>query len=424
MKPTTNILGRWMMLLHADTYTNLTFCIEEFTEQQCRVYNRMELQNSYSITIDHEIQRVQVNDSIYFNYTIRDGLLYKTYPQTETQQFFESIHIPLKPTLLTTTVEEVLTKRFQLTYTMQGEQRQELLDFTNPDPRSPNQLTIEPIEDTYFIVSYFNGGVAMVLPIIELHSDHLMIYGFQGKVTQLTEVPREDAAQPDVADLATQEQLSIVMDSLREQKENLKQQINTATADWQFDTAHYLADAYEEVNKQFNTIALLQNKYHQDILQTERMLSYYKKQLEKDVEDYRRKSLLDSIKSNELTLQRLKTEAPPLRKPSKEIEHAVVQLQANELKGIKVILKAKHDISIQITKPDSAFVIILTIDTQNPYVECNFTKLKSLGFTEGEKVFMHSNCTSVESVVNVLSRVTFEAFPYQTLDKPVQMMVY
>ena len=424
MKPTTNILGRWMMLLPADTYTNLTFCIEEFTAQEYKVYNRMELQNSHSITIDHKAQKVLVNDSIYFTYTIRDRLLYKTYPRTETQQFFESTHIPLKPTLLTTTVEEVLTKRFQLTYLMHGEQRQELLDFTNPNPRSYNQLTIEPIEDTYFIVSYHHGSVALVLPIIELHSDHLMIYGFEGKVTKLTEVPREDTAQPEVADLATQEQLSIVMDSLHEQKQNLKQQIDAATADWQFDTAHYLADAYEEVNKHFNTVALLKNKYHQDIVQTERMLSYYKKQLEEGVEDYRRKSILNSIKSNELTLQRLKTEAPPLRKPSKEIEHAMVQLQANDIKGIKLILKAKHNIDIQITKPDSAFVIILTIDTQNPYVECNFTKLKSLGFTGGEKAFTHSKCTSVESVVNVLSRVTFEAFPFQTLDKPVQMIVY
>ncbi len=412
-------------------YTFPTGYIEELTNHELIFYQYDTVQAKTPLQIDTINQQLILNGtetvSYHFPY---NNILTKTQldPEGETTLIY---YTRLLPTAIHYPIEKILKKQFKMRKEDgPSNMYKQILDFGNTNILQSVQLGIENILGTHCIVGRSRKDLNFFLPIKEIHEDHLLIYGLDpidGYAKLEEHIPKDESPIQGKPDVFTEPKLDLLIEELAAQKDRLTQKIEKASKEWEFLTAHHLAEVYRKVNKKFNALSAIKNKNHHHITTYEMMVRRQKESLEEETDDIRLTASRDFIEENEEKLEKLKAQQHKLRPETYKLKEALHELCDQSIKGIRLILKEKHQTSLKMSLQKNDLILVLECNGNEGYLDCDFKTLLRMGFkAEGHHykyIFEDFDKEKIEDILTLLSRFTFDVFYAGSLDTPMKLII-
>lgn len=221
--------------------------------------------------------------------------------------------------------------------------------------------------------------------------------------------------------------LDIVIAELEKTAKMLVQEKEACLKDFDYLGAHEFSLAARKIGRQLNVLRHLKNRNHWVIGATKRMIKNYASMYEKRPSS----NTYERLKYEKEKLEQLEKEAAKNRLDTHVLQDLFYELLENKINRFTLILEERRQIKLIAKIQDSSLILSMPIppfiNNRPVFRNENTIPLQQIGFINKGEFFeltiLDFQENKILKIIEILSRIIYDAFHFQDLDKPLKVIV-
>jgi hypothetical protein len=211
-----------------------------------------------------------------------------------------------------------------------------------------------------------------------------------------------------------------------EEKKRLLQSINDYTKEWEYEYAHFHAQAVFQVNGKLQTLYSLQDRRHQEKSMKQNSLRYLEERIQAETSGYMQEGLLKILEQKKKELEKLNQVSEPVNDDSSVFGKVLNSLLERKIEGFTLFLSQEDNLQFDFAYKTNVLKVVLPYVKRHLKTEMlsdeNVSVLQDIGFAYNSNMsrlllFLTGDKNIITHEMKWrLAKIVFELFHFSSLE--------